>query len=156
MATMRPFGLPLWIALLGFGGLLPSIALLLLGQVENPGTHSIEFWGVVYGMLILNFLGGTWWAFASRFRPQNVPTGILILSVLPSLLAFGLLVMMFSFAALDPMIAGGIVGGLLLLSPLVDRWLAKREQTPRWWMTLRWPLSILLGLLTIACGWMAS
>ena len=153
---MRPFGLPTSIALLGFGGLLPPLALIIAGQIENPATHSIEFWGVVYGMLILTFLGGTWWAFASRFPPRKLPTGILVLSVLPSLIAFVLLIMLFSFAALSPMTAGLVVGGLILASPLVDAWLARRRYTPRWWMTLRVPLSILLGVLVMACGWLAG
>ncbi|WP_343346813.1 DUF3429 domain-containing protein [Sphingomicrobium sp. XHP0239] len=152
---MRPFGLPPWIALLGFGGLLPPLALIVLGQLGGPAAHSIEFWGVVYGGLILTFLGGTWWAFASRFPPRKLPTGILILSVMPSLIVFALMVMLFSFAALSPFIAGLIVGGLILFSPLVDAWIARRRYTPRWWMTLRVPLSIILAALTIACGWLA-
>ena len=153
---MRPFGLPLSVATLGFGGLLPPIGLIAVGWTGQPAAHSIEFWGVVYGGLILTFLGGTWWAFASQFPPRRIPLGILVLSVLPSLLTFALLVMLFSFAALSPFTAGLVVGGALLLSPLVDAWLAKRRQTPRWWMALRVPLALLLGLLTILCGWLAG
>ena len=152
---MRPFGLPFWIALLGFGGLLPPLGLILVGQLGGPASHGIEFWGVIYGGLILTFLGGAWWAFASRFPPRNLPVGILILSVLPSLITFAIMVMLFSFAALSPMIAGLIIGGLILMSPLVDAWIARRRHTPRWWMTMRVPLSILLAILTMACGWLA-
>ena len=152
---MKRASIPLPVLLLGFGGLLPSAALAGLSFVDNPATHSIAFWGVVYGMLILTFLGGAWWAMASRWAPNRLPVGVLIVSVLPSLLSFALLIMLFSFAALSPAIAGGIVGGAILLSPLVDRWIAARGHAPDWWMALRVPLSIGLGLLTIACGLLA-
>ncbi|WP_265563283.1 DUF3429 domain-containing protein [Sphingomicrobium arenosum] len=146
--------IPMIAKLLGFGGLVPPLLLIWLHLTPNPATHDIAFWGVVYGGLIATFLGGMWWAFASRLA--RLPEGIMILSVLPSLILFVLLVMMFSFSALSPLKAGVVIGAMLLLSPFVDRWLAKRGATPDWWMALRWPLSIGLALLTITCGWLAA
>ncbi|MCJ8190158.1 DUF3429 domain-containing protein [Sphingomicrobium aestuariivivum] len=151
---MRPFGLPLPVILLGAGGLLPPLGLILASFIDSPATHSIAFWGVVYGALILTFLGGCWWAFASNMRP--VSNVILLVSVLPSLGAFALLIGLFSFASLSPLVAGAMVGGALWLSPLVDRHLSLKRVTPRWWMTLRVPLSAGLGLLTVICGWLAA
>lgn len=145
--------IPLWPRLLGFAGLLPSIAIIIIGQIENPATHSFSFWAIIYGMLIITFLGGSWWAFASQ--QGKPPGGILLLAVMPSLISFMLLVLSFSFASLSPRISGLIVGLMLLLSPLVDRWLAARGMTPTWWMKLRLPLSLGLGILTIIAGHLA-
>ncbi|MCJ7422097.1 DUF3429 domain-containing protein [Sphingomicrobium astaxanthinifaciens] len=151
---MRPFGLPPLVLMLGAAGLLPPVALIALVLVENPATHDISFWGVIYGALILTFLGGCWWAFASNMRP--VSNVVLVLSVLPSLGTFVMLVGLFSFAAMSPLTAGLVVGGALWLSPLIDRYLSLKRVTPRWWMTLRVPLSAALGLLTIVSGWLAT
>ena len=38
----------------------------------------------------------------------------------------------------------------LLASPLVDSRLVSLALAPRWWTGLRWPLSMLLGLATLA------
>ncbi|MCM8557089.1 DUF3429 domain-containing protein [Sphingomicrobium sediminis] len=145
--------IPFWPKVLGFAGLLPPIAIIALGEMNNPATHSFSFWGVVYGMLILTFLGGAWWAFAAQ--KAKPPAGIMILSVLPSLIAFMLLVLSFSFMNLAPRLSGLVVGILILLSPLVDGWLHQRGMTPKWWMRLRLPLSLMLGTLTILAGHLA-
>jgi hypothetical protein len=135
---------PRW---LGLAGLLPQLAAV---AVVFGGDASLHFsaiaLGYAYVALILSFLGGLWWGVAaSADRP---PEWLWVAAVVPSLVALG--------SAL-PWAVGApwpgpslILLGLALIGALgVDLLLARRGLVPLWWMSLRLPLSIGLGGLTL-------
>lgn len=134
--------------LLGVAGLVPPLIGTVLAVTNWDG------WGTVangltisYAALILSFLGGSWWAFACR---QDQPRwGLLVMSVAPSIVAWLLLQTRHGTAGLG-------LAALILLSPLVDARLARRELTPEWWMTLRFPLSACLATLVALTGAMSK
>ncbi|MET0270528.1 MAG: DUF3429 domain-containing protein [Sphingomonas sp.] len=135
---------------LGFAGLLPQLAILAACLVvPQDGTIRIAlpFAALVYGGVILSFLGGIWWGFAMR-RGQG--QGFLAaLSVLPSLVAAGLMAMSLT---LDVRWLLVMLGSAILLTLPVDRRLATTGEAPDGWMRLRAPLSLGLGGLTILTG----
>lgn len=143
---------------LGFAGLLPQIAavaLIGLGR-RDPTDLSwivllVGYGGaLLYGAVILSFLGGMWWGFAMR---REAGQGRLAaLAVAPSLVGIACV-----GAAGLSMQAGGpapaiVLGMAIMLTLLVDRHLVATGEAPEGWMRLRVPLSIGLGLLTIAAG----
>jgi Protein of unknown function (DUF3429) len=126
--------------ILGTAGLLPPLlgAIVRVTSWEGRGTFASHL-TVTYAALILSFLGGSWWAFASREDMPQWP--LLLLAVTPSLAAWLLLETGLRHAQIG-------IAALILASPLVDGLLARRGLTPSWWMRLRVPLSVALALLT--------
>lgn len=98
----------------------------------------------LYGLVILSFLSGVLWGFAAR----GGPGWAYALAVLPALYAF--------FAAPGhPWSIGGqalshLVAGFLLVLVL-DAVFQARRLAPRWWLTLRLPVTALV----LACLWVA-
>lgn len=124
---------------LGYGGLLPPLVMVLADYLLPAGP--VRFGGLVvpYAGLIFAFLGGTWWAFASReARPEP---SLLALAVSPPLLAF---LVFFS----GSLWASLLLAALIAASPLVDRLLGAQVELPAWWQTLRFRLSMGLAGLT--------
>jgi hypothetical protein len=103
-----------------------------------------------YAALIYSFLGGVWWGLAAR-SPAQAPRWIWSVSILPSLIAL---------ACAWPWAVGGdwpgpslIVLGIALASSIVvDITLSRAGLTPTRWLSLRVPLSLGLGGLTLAAG----
>ena len=130
---------------LGYAGLLPPLAGIVARGVEwatgHPTTRlsaMLLVGGLLYGGLILSFLGGTWWGAASARRDGAALRRWLTLSVMPSLVALLCLV-----AGLNNARGGGaLLAVALLLTLLVDRSLVAERLVPSWWMRLRVPLSI--------------
>jgi hypothetical protein len=135
---------PRW---LGLAGLLPQLAAV---AVVFGGDTSLHFsaiaLGYAYAALILSFLGGLWWGIgAAADRP---PEWLWVAAVVPSLVAL---------ASALPWAVGApwpgpslVVLGLALIGALgVDVLLARLGLVPRWWMSLRLPLSLGLGGLTL-------
>ncbi|WP_299548820.1 DUF3429 domain-containing protein [uncultured Tateyamaria sp.] len=92
-----------------------------------------------YGSVILSFMSGVLWGFATKANGAQAATGY-VLSVIPALWAFFMtgggptsagLNLIFGFA------------GLLMLDFAFFRW----GLTPRWWMRLR----LLLTAIVVAC-----
>lgn len=143
---------------LGYAGLLPPAAivgLLLIGKAQagghawsliDPLLNVIE---LVYAGVILSFLGGIWWAFAMRRATRQ--GALAAIGVLPSLAAWPLVLGGLLETTLLPW-ATVLMGSVVLLTLLVDRHLVSTGEAPQGWMTLRAPLSLGLGLLTIATG----
>lgn len=128
--------------LLGFAGLIPPVAAIVLIAFGWYPAAAILF---VYPLLILSFLGGIWWAFAMRAGVDQ--PGLAALAVMPSLIALAL---QFGFYLLPrPGWLLVATGTALMLTLLVDRSLVRRGLTPIGWMALRIPLSLGLGTLTI-------
>lgn len=144
-------GMPSGAKWLGLAGLLPQlacVAVLVSGNVEWRFAALAIAW--LYAALILSFLGGTWWGLAAR--QQEPSAGLFAIAVVPSLVAL---------ATIWPWLVGDpwpqpslfLLGLVILASPFVDAWFYRQRLTPAWWMGLRVPLSIGLGLLTmIASG----
>ncbi|WP_010219077.1 DUF3429 domain-containing protein [Sphingomonas sp. PAMC 26621] len=141
---MSPPPLPRW---LGLAGLLPQLAAVALVFGGDEAVHfSAIALGYAYAALILSFLGGLWWGIAAAAtRP---PHWLWVASVVPSLIAL---------ASAIPWAVGApwpgpslVVLGVGLIAALgVDLILARQGLVPSWWMSLRLPLSLGLGGLTL-------
>lgn len=140
--------LPRW---LGLAGLLPQftcVAVLYAGPAEwREAALAIAF---AYAALILSFLGGMWWGIAAAApaaQRRKALGWLWIAAVLPSLVALAcFLPWALDWAWPEPSLV--MLGGALLVTLGVDAKLG--ALAPRWWMTLRVPLSTGLGLATIA------
>ena len=133
---------------LGLAGLLPPIAGAAVVCLGVGGTADVAREAVLlYAALIASFLGGSWWGFASK---EEQPSWLLlIVSVLPSLLPWAVLLTLRSLEA------GVGLAALILVTPLFDLQLHRRGLAPPWWLQLRVPLSITLAvalLLVTFCG----
>lgn len=141
--------------LLGYAGLLPQAAAIAL---IAAGRREAALAALLYASIILSFLGGMWWGFAMR-RTAN-QAALAITAVVPSLVAAALLAVAFAAIYLplgpgsDRVAVAALVGlGVALIVTLpVDRHLTATGEAPVGWMGLRAPLSLGLGLLTIAAG----
>ena len=137
--------------LLGFAGLLPMTAALLLVTFGGDAWRwSALALGWLYAALILSFLGGLWWGLAAA-AGSRAPGWLYGVGVLPSLAAL---------ATLTPWLIGEPwpgpslvwLGIGILASPLVDRRIAALGLAPPWWLALRYTLSGGLGLMAIFMG----
>jgi hypothetical protein len=138
---------------LGTAGLLPLILAMLvrLGAGIEPATSlpaTIGSFALIYGALILSFLGGMWWGVAATRLDAHRQGPLLAIAVVPTLIAWPLIALMFA----KPVLASVLLGAALIATLLVDRGLASRGLVPRWWMRLRVPLSFGLGVLVIGLG----
>lgn len=104
-----------------------------------------------YASLILSFLGGMWWSFAMKRVARQA--SLAALAVVPSLLPSILLPLAAVTSWTVPLV---LLGSTILLTLLVDRRLARSGEAPEGWMSLRVPLSIGLGGLTIVAGILAG
>lgn len=133
---------------LGFAGLLPQTAAVAALALGAEGRFTIGVLGVTYAALIFSFLGGAWWGLAAR--AENPPAWTWGLAVAPTLLALAAIGTVLSFRIPLSQVGVALIGAAILLSPLVDRAFVRAGLAPAWWMRLRLPLSIGLGLLTLA------
>ena len=137
---------------LGYAGLLPQFACLaaaLVGPPEWRWSALAIGWG--YAALIFSFLGGLWWGLAagSPDEARRAPRWLWVAAVIPSLLALGTY-LPWVFGAPWPGPSLNVLGVAVMASVLVDYRLVTIR--PAWWLSLRLPLSIGLGLATIALG----
>ena len=135
---------------LGGLGVLPFLgcaAVILLGQSDLIEKASGAL--VAYGAVILSFLGGIQWGFATGYsHSANQNWALLrrlLTSVLPALVAWvGLLAPQeTSFLFLS---------GAFLLVLIADIRAARSNEAPAWYPLLRWPLTliVIVSLLTVA------
>ncbi|WP_415401604.1 DUF3429 domain-containing protein [Tateyamaria sp. SN3-11] len=133
---------------LGLAGLIPFVwgaATVLSDDLATWGLQSLgpRFIGpyvqLFYGSIILAFMSGVLWGFATKASGAQAATGY-VLSVIPALWAFFMTGGGPTGAATN-LIFGFI--GLLMLDFAFARW----GLTPRWWMSLR----ILLTAIVVAC-----
>ncbi|WP_181706604.1 DUF3429 domain-containing protein [Chthonobacter rhizosphaerae] len=141
--------IPLPALVLGGAGLLPTVAAVLALAVGSQATAALGFSvGAIYGVTILSFLGGAWWGLAAGRAPAGSLAGWLTVSVIPSLV--GTLILFFLSAG-----SVAVLGLAFLLSPAVDQALRRAELAPAWWMSLRVPLSVGMGVLHLAMAFLA-
>jgi len=128
-----------WLGALGAVPFLACAGAILFGPAEIAGTASDVV--TAYGAIILSFLGGIQWGFATR----NVPVGNehiallrrLSMSVLPSLMAWA--------ALLVPRETGlHVLAGAFLLVFAFDIRAARMNAAPGWYPSLRMPLTFLV------------
>jgi len=144
-------GLPQIARVLGFAGLLPQAGAVAILIVGGPDFRSVALGlAYAYAALIFSFLGGVWWGLAAAARAK-APRWVWIIAVLPSLIALATaLPLMNGQADLgSPLMA---LGAFIAASLLVDLRLKASGLTPDGWLALRIPLSLGLGLLTLAAG----
>lgn len=137
--------------LLGAGGLLPTLAAVAAVWLAPRDLAAFGFSaGAIYGATILSFIGGAWWGLGAAGAEGPMLARILGLSVVPSLVAGAVLVVL--SAETVTLLAFAFVAVLL-----VDQLLARSGQAPVWWLRLRIPLSLAMAvlhlLLAIGYGW---
>ncbi len=138
-------------ARLGYAGLLPFLfgalylSLAALGRNPLPYLEPVTRGLVVYGAVILSFLGGVRWgvAMARRHRDRRE----FALSVLPSLAGWGAVF-------LAPPLALSVLAAGFMLQGGGDQSAAARGLLPSWYGTLRGRLSavVVTSLLVAAAG----
>lgn len=137
--------------LLGLAGLIPFLwgaASQIFPGLADFGTRTAgprfagPYVSLAYGTVILSFMSGVLWGFATRATGSAAATGY-ALSVLPALWAFFMVGGGPEAAALGLM-AG--FAGLLVLDGLFWRW----DLAPPWWMRLRGMLTaVVLACLAV-------
>ena len=133
---------------LGYAGLLPQIAVVMILLTHNLSWRFAALaLGYAYAALILSFIGGAWWGLASR-AAGNAPPWVWIAAIMPSLIALASAVP-WAIGTEWPGPSLGWLGLALVCSIAVDYRMNISGLCPRWWMTLRIPLSLGLGLLTM-------
>lgn len=138
--------------MLGAAGLLPQGAAALLIPFDAPLLRVVAVMlASVYAALILSFLGGLWWGLAAA--APKPPRWLWLVAVLPSLWALGAVALGLTIGSASITLA--LLAVALLATPLVDRRLLALELAPHWWLRLRVPLSLGLGLLTAIVGALA-
>lgn len=133
---------------LGLAGLLPFLwgaATLFSGELASSGVawfgsrFVAPFVLLNYGQIILAFMSGVLWGFATRAEGERAALGY-ALSVLPALWVF------FTVGAGPATSAIYLIAGFLGL--LVLDWSFWRQDlAPEWWMRLR----LLLTVIVVAC-----
>jgi len=126
--------------LLGLAGLIPFVAsaVLTLAAIPLPGTDAPVL-AAQYGLVILAFMSGVLWGFATRATGRTATMGYGV-SVIPALWGF-FTTLGSTTASLVALMIG--FAGLLLL----DRWFWQHQLAPAWWMRLR----LLLTGIVLAC-----
>ena len=89
-----------------------------------------------YGIIILCFMSGVLWGFATKMDKKNASMGY-ILSVIPALWAF------FAMGRGPTSDTVSLIVGFIAVL-LIDRHFYLLKLTPLWWMKLRIPLTLLV------------
>ncbi|WP_285350740.1 DUF3429 domain-containing protein [Pseudomonas sp. ME-P-057] len=144
---------PRYVALLGYGGLLPFVGLLLLILFSAQYRPFLTQALVAYGAVILSFVGALHWGFAMTLQDLHADQcrERFIWSVIPALIAWPALLL------------PAPLGLLLLIFGFVahywqDRRLVKAATLPAWYLPMRLRLTLvaslclLLSAITVAIG----
>ena len=135
---------------LGYAGLLPQIICIALILMGHEWRYSALAGGFAYAAAIFSFLGGVWWGQA--LASGRATSGAYVIAVIPSLLTLALF-LPWTFGWEWPGPALFYLGALIIGSPLIDRALGYAAPD---FLRLRWHLSIGLGSLTIALGFLSD
>lgn len=137
---------------LGLAGLAPQIAVILTLLQHDPATRFAALaLGFAYAALILSFLGGLWWGLAAR--TEQPPAWLWVAAVIPSLVALGSAL---PWAQGQPWPGPSLIllGAALIAALGVDVLLQRAGIAPPWWLSLRVPLSLGLGGMTVATAFL--
>ncbi len=132
--------------ILGYAGLLPLIGCA-AGLVLLPMHRALLLdAGFGYAALIFSFLGGLWWG--QGVAKGTASPALFLVAVLPSLIAWGLMLLrLFGWTSAEALLPLSVA---ILLSPIVDLALERRQPGVQDWIALRLQLSTGLGALTLA------
>lgn len=134
--------------ILGLAGLLPFVWGLVTLYSPQAALYTIAYVGarfvgpytsLFYGAVILAFMSGVLWGFATKAKGQVATTGY-ALSVLPALWAF------FTTGGGDQSTAVALIAGFIGLLGL-DWLFWNQDLAPPWWMKLRLILTVCVVLL---------
>ena len=137
--------IPTGALILGLSGVIPFAwgAVTLISEeafnfgIENFGARFVgPLIQLSYGVIILCFMSGVLWGFATKMDEKNGSLGY-ILSIVPALWAF----LSMGRGPVSDTISL-IVGFLAVL--LIDKHFYLLKLTPLWWMNLRVPLTFLV------------
>ena len=130
--------MPVIIALLGYGGALPFVALAAahLLSLQLPFAQPAAIL-VGYGVAILSFVGALSWG--SHLRDSHISQGLYIWSIIPALMGWVALMVPLMMAALI------VIAGLIICW-WVDKAKVKTGIWPRWMGRLRAHLTLLACL----------
>ena len=136
MANQTPVALPRTVAWLGYGGLIPFLALLPASLLD---PHHGVVWSDAlygYGAIILSFVGALHWGLAMTLPDlsERQRSALFAWSVVPALLAWPAFLFSPAFAA--PLLVFGFIAHYLQ-----DRRLARLAALPDWYLPLRLRLS---------------
>ncbi|GAC1531100.1 MAG: DUF3429 domain-containing protein [Ramlibacter sp.] len=124
-------------AWLGYGGLVPFVALAIAIWVLPSDVAQLQVALRAYGAVILSFVGALHWAFAMTL-PGLSPVqrcAAFAWSTIPALLAWSALLLPIHAAA-------GVLLAGFVLHWLLDRRMASRETLPQWYLPLRTRLTV--------------
>ena len=140
---------PLGALMLGGAGALPFVVLAIAAWTVAGSIGPVAIDGILtYGAVILSFIGGAHWGFASvRVEDDRVPKArwLLLASVLPSLVGWGALLFSPPWSAL-------VLGCAFIAVVPLDSWARARALAPPWWMRLRLPLSAIAAMSLFVTG----
>lgn len=148
LTLIHPPALPRHVAWLGYGGLLPFIA---LAALAGGDPHHRLAWSDAlagYGAVILSFIGALHWGVAMS-APGLDPARrrrAFVWSVVPALLAWP-----------ATLLAGSLAPLILLLGFVLhivqDKMLAEPAGLPVWYLPLRWRLTVVACICLLANAW---
>ena len=143
---MRQSSMPTAVGMLGYGGLIPFIGLAILANIEP--SHGILYRGalLLYGAVILSFVGAIHWGVAMMVTDLNDQDrrAAYVWSVIPALMAWMTYILSPITAAL------ALVLGFLL-QYWRDSTLARKIAWPVWYLPLRIRLT-LVAILSLFVG----
>lgn len=145
----KPVNVPPRALYLGLAGLLPQLLALACIATGSSLRWEMEALAFAYAGSILSFLGGIWWGMGIAMPHR--PKWLFEISVAPTLIAIGtMLPGIFNGIWPGPSII--VLGICLCMSPLIDRWLDFGDAQ---WLRLRLFLSLTMGGVTIAIGFLS-
>ena len=145
MVDENPVALPRTVAWLGYGGLLPFLALTPASLLDH---HHGAVWSdalYAYGAIILSFIGALHWGLAMSLREltERQRSAWFAWSVVPALIAWP--AVLFSPPLAAPLLVFGFIAHYLQ-----DRRLARQATLPGWYLPLRLRLSSVAVVCLIA------
>ena len=140
--------IPRVVAWLGYGGLLPFLALAAASVFARLSIGASPLWEaalITYGAAILSFVGALHWGFAMTLRGLSASqrTASYVWSVIPALLAWVALLV-------APLVATVLLVGGFTAHYWRDRLLAAHAELPGWYLPMR------LRLTMVACLCLAT
>ncbi len=150
MADENPAALPRTVAWLGYGGLLPFLALTPASLLDH---HHGALWSdalYAYGAIILSFIGALHWGLAMSLPEltERQRSAWFTWSVVPALIAWPAVLVSPPLAA--PLLVFGFIAHYLQ-----DRRLARQATLPHWYLPLRLRLSS-VAVVCLVAGVFAS
>ena len=145
MVDENPVALPRTVAWLGYGGLLPFLALTPASLLDH---HHGAVWSdalYAYGAIILSFIGALHWGLAMSLPEltERQRSACFAWSVVPALIAWP--AVLFSPPLAAPLLVVGFIAHYLQ-----DRRLARQATLPGWYLPLRLRLSSVAVVCLIA------